>query len=174
MRLDAENRRKVAREVEIMKLLEHPHVIRLYQVRVCMFVCVWWGGGGGGGGTTMLSDSTRCVCGGGGIPSRIHNDFVSLWQLRGWTVTKGKVYEGTGLRIKHTRKFCFLGMNLSCKVKVKLLLLQVIYIPWGGTCNEPGAQASTECVNLSFLKLSDVGKAVTLTSNLHTLRRHIQ
>lgn len=31
-RLDAENRRKVAREVEIMKLLEHPNIIRLYQV----------------------------------------------------------------------------------------------------------------------------------------------
>ena len=38
VRLDAENRRKVAREVEIMKLLEHPNVIRLYQVCVC--VCV--------------------------------------------------------------------------------------------------------------------------------------
>lgn len=32
-RLDEENMKKVAREVEIMKLLEHPNVIRLYQVR---------------------------------------------------------------------------------------------------------------------------------------------
>lgn len=31
-RLDAENRKKVAREVEIMKLLDHPNIIKLYQV----------------------------------------------------------------------------------------------------------------------------------------------
>ena len=37
-RLDAENRKKIAREVEIMKLVEHPNIIRLYQV--CVYVCV--------------------------------------------------------------------------------------------------------------------------------------
>lgn len=31
-RLDDENRKKVAREVEVMKLLDHPNIIRLYQV----------------------------------------------------------------------------------------------------------------------------------------------
>jgi serine/threonine protein kinase len=31
-RLDVENRRKVAREVEIMKQLDHPNIIRLFQV----------------------------------------------------------------------------------------------------------------------------------------------
>lgn len=31
-RLDADNKKKVAREVEIMKLLEHPNVVRLFQV----------------------------------------------------------------------------------------------------------------------------------------------
>ena len=31
-RLDSENRKKVAREVEVMKLLDHPNIIRLYQV----------------------------------------------------------------------------------------------------------------------------------------------
>ena len=39
-RLDAENRKKVAREVEIMKLLDHPHIIRLYQVGYTMLYCV--------------------------------------------------------------------------------------------------------------------------------------
>ena len=39
-RLDAENRKKVAREVEIMKLLDHPHIIRLYQVGYTMLCCV--------------------------------------------------------------------------------------------------------------------------------------
>ena len=32
-RLDVENRRKVAREVEIMKQLDHPNIIRLFQVK---------------------------------------------------------------------------------------------------------------------------------------------
>jgi serine/threonine protein kinase len=31
-RLDVENRRKVAREVEIMKQLDHPNIIQLFQV----------------------------------------------------------------------------------------------------------------------------------------------
>ena len=35
-RLDVENRRKVAREVEIMKQLDHPNIIRLFQVN-CFF-----------------------------------------------------------------------------------------------------------------------------------------
>lgn len=30
--LDDENLKKIYREVEIMKLLKHPHIIRLYQV----------------------------------------------------------------------------------------------------------------------------------------------
>ena len=51
-RLDSENRRKVAREVEIMKLLEHPNVIRLYQVCVC--VCE--------GGELNLSKKYNCTC----------------------------------------------------------------------------------------------------------------
>ena len=32
-RLDVENRRKVAREVEIMKQLDHPNIIQLFQVK---------------------------------------------------------------------------------------------------------------------------------------------
>lgn len=32
--LDDENLKKIFREVQIMKLLKHPHIIRLYQVRV--------------------------------------------------------------------------------------------------------------------------------------------
>lgn len=31
--LDAANLEKIYREVEIMKLLDHPHIIKLYQVR---------------------------------------------------------------------------------------------------------------------------------------------
>lgn len=31
--LDDENLKKIFREVQIMKLLKHPHIIRLYQVR---------------------------------------------------------------------------------------------------------------------------------------------
>ena len=34
-RLDAENRKKVAREVEIMKIVDHPNIIKLFQVRNC-------------------------------------------------------------------------------------------------------------------------------------------
>lgn len=32
--LDQENLKKIFREVQVMKLLDHPHVIKLYQVRV--------------------------------------------------------------------------------------------------------------------------------------------
>ena len=31
--LDEENLQKIYREIEIMKLLKHPHIVRLYQVR---------------------------------------------------------------------------------------------------------------------------------------------
>jgi len=30
--MDEENLKKIAREIEIMKLLRHPHIVRLYQV----------------------------------------------------------------------------------------------------------------------------------------------
>uniref|UniRef100_A0A8C9Z0E1 non-specific serine/threonine protein kinase n=1 Tax=Sander lucioperca TaxID=283035 RepID=A0A8C9Z0E1_SANLU len=32
--LDDENLKKIFREVQIMKLLKHPHIIRLYQVHI--------------------------------------------------------------------------------------------------------------------------------------------
>lgn len=32
-RLNSENLEKIYREVQIMKLLNHPHIIKLYQVR---------------------------------------------------------------------------------------------------------------------------------------------
>ena len=35
--LDEENLKKLYREVEIMKQLRHPHIIRLYQVSFCEF-----------------------------------------------------------------------------------------------------------------------------------------
>lgn len=35
--LDAANLEKIYREVEIMKLLDHPHIIKLYQVRQVLF-----------------------------------------------------------------------------------------------------------------------------------------
>lgn len=37
-RLDSSNLEKIYREVQIMKLLNHPHIIKLYQVRtrVCL------------------------------------------------------------------------------------------------------------------------------------------
>lgn len=31
--MDEENLKKIVREIEIMKLLRHPHIVRLYQVR---------------------------------------------------------------------------------------------------------------------------------------------
>lgn len=34
-RLNPSNLEKIYREVQIMKLLNHPHIIKLYQVRVC-------------------------------------------------------------------------------------------------------------------------------------------
>lgn len=34
--MDEENLKKIAREVQIMKLLRHPHIVRLYQVRVAV------------------------------------------------------------------------------------------------------------------------------------------
>ena len=30
--MDEENLKKIVREIEIMKLLRHPHIVRLYQV----------------------------------------------------------------------------------------------------------------------------------------------
>ena len=38
--LDEENLRKVYREVDIMKKLDHTNIIRLYQVRLVMNACV--------------------------------------------------------------------------------------------------------------------------------------
>ena len=40
-RLDSENRKKVAREVEVMKLLDHPNIIRLYQVMQSHVRCMY-------------------------------------------------------------------------------------------------------------------------------------
>ena len=37
-RLDSENLKKVAREVEIMKQLDHPNIIKLYQVCTYMYM----------------------------------------------------------------------------------------------------------------------------------------
>lgn len=37
-RLDKENQRKVKREVEIMKQLDHPNIIKLYQVKITMYM----------------------------------------------------------------------------------------------------------------------------------------
>lgn len=34
--LDAVNLEKIYREVQIMKMLDHPHIIKLYQVSVCL------------------------------------------------------------------------------------------------------------------------------------------
>lgn len=39
--LDAVNLEKIYREVEIMKLLDHPHIIKLYQVPSSLFTCAW-------------------------------------------------------------------------------------------------------------------------------------
>lgn len=36
--LDDENLKKIFREVQIMKLLKHPHIIRLYQVHILPFL----------------------------------------------------------------------------------------------------------------------------------------
>lgn len=37
-RLNPSNLEKIYREVQIMKLLNHPHIIKLYQVRCMVFV----------------------------------------------------------------------------------------------------------------------------------------
>lgn len=34
-KLDAANLEKINREIQIMKLLNHPHIIKLYQVCIC-------------------------------------------------------------------------------------------------------------------------------------------
>jgi len=46
-KLDEENLKKIFREIQIMTKLRHPHIIRLYQVRMiwvklCMFCLVWF------------------------------------------------------------------------------------------------------------------------------------
>ena len=46
-KLDEENLKKIFREIQIMTKLRHPHIIRLYQVRIiwvklCMFCWVWF------------------------------------------------------------------------------------------------------------------------------------
>ena len=37
-RLDQENLDKVYREIQVMKMLDHPHIIKLYQVREELYV----------------------------------------------------------------------------------------------------------------------------------------
>ena len=36
--LDAVNLEKIYREVQIMKMLDHPHIIKLYQVSLLLYV----------------------------------------------------------------------------------------------------------------------------------------
>ena len=39
-RLDDDNLRKVYREVQILKLLDHPNIIKLYQVPTALLFCL--------------------------------------------------------------------------------------------------------------------------------------
>lgn len=74
-RLNPSNLEKIYREVQIMKLLNHPHIIKLYQVCVIFYLAA----------AEPLGMSARCICAGWFVCMQrvsVCDAVVSLWHMQ--------------------------------------------------------------------------------------------